>query len=182
MGQNSDVSNSVKTNFYLDLANIIPFIMLIYTGLLLQGEYHMHGQPDWYRVWGLDRSGWLLLHKISAVISLTGITAHCLLHRKVITATVKRIFKSNSRTKVLLSFYLLLVYIPASLTALVAWAMFKNGDSARFLLLEVHDKLTLLLIILAVVHFATRLRWIVNVSRRMFDTGLLKFRERGDIQ
>ncbi|MCP4135554.1 MAG: DUF4405 domain-containing protein [bacterium] len=145
MQLSKNISNSIRLNFYLNLLNFLPFLIVIITGLILQIEYHMLKLPDDYFISGLNKSGWLILHKISASISLAGIIAHCALHRKFISILSNKILRRKSLSPASLSYWLFIISIPAYLIAMTSWILFDHGDPARFLLVEIHDKLALLL-------------------------------------
>ena len=150
------VTATSKINFYLDLLNGIPFLMVIVTGMLLQINYHLHGLPDDYMTVGLSRSGWSLLHKTSAVISLAGIAAHCILHRASIAASTRKFFSGGSPLTVISSFYVLLICVPTALTAMISWIALNPGPAGRSALVEVHDKLALALVAISAYHILTR--------------------------
>ena len=122
----------------------------------------MHRLPDDYFVLGLNKFGWLFLHKISASISLAGIIIHCMLHWKFISATTIKIFNRKSKTRILSSYYLLIIYIPTFLTSIGSWIFFNDKDSTKHALVEIHDKLALILIIIFLVHIISRFGWIIR--------------------
>jgi hypothetical protein len=162
MQQSRNIAGLIKINFYLNLANFVPFFVVIITGLILQIGYHMHRLPDDYLISGLDKSGWLLLHQISTSISLAGIIIHCMLHWKFITATTKKIFNRKYRARILSSYYLLIIYIPTFLASIGSWIFFNDKDSTRHTLVEIHDKLALILIIFFIIHVISRFGWMVK--------------------
>ncbi len=166
MNKSDMITSAAKKKYYLNLFNLASFFLLAITGLLLQVNYHMHHYPNGHQVLGLNRHGWLLLHKLSAVMSLGGITAHCLLHRRYIASTTRRITAQMSLSKVLSSYYATVLYALSSLTALTAWIFFGqgHGHGGGRILVEIHDKLALLLIIASAVHIVSR-------AGRMFETG-----------
>jgi hypothetical protein len=165
--QPKNVSQSIIINFYLNLLNIIPLLIVVITGLILQIKYHMHIIPDDYLILGLNRSGWLLLHKIWAIISLTGIIVHCIVHWQFIAATTKNIFNQKSKISLLSSYLLLVIYTPTFLTSMGSWIFLNDKDSARYTLVEIHDKLALLLIIIIVVHVISRFGWMVKTYKKL---------------
>ncbi|MBN2403042.1 MAG: DUF4405 domain-containing protein [Spirochaetes bacterium] len=162
--------DSVKLNFYLNLLNFLPFVILTVSGMIIQIEYHIHELPDAYVVSGLNRSGWLLIHKISSVISFAGIVLHCIMHRKYIVTVTKKILNRKNKPKILLSYYLLIIYIPASLICLFTWIFLNHEDTLRHTLIEVHDKLTILLIIFTAMHLIQRAGWMVRTIKKLFIT------------
>ncbi len=167
MVKSQAVSRTTKNNFYIDLLNIAPFLIVMTSGLVLQVNYHMHHLPNGHLVLGLSRHGWLLLHKLSAILSLAGVTAHCMLHRKFIAAATGRIIARRSFTKVPLSYHLFILYALSSLTALASWIMPGRGPGGRSHLVEIHDKLTLLLIILAAAHIISRAGWMWKTGKKI---------------
>ncbi|MBP7738235.1 MAG: DUF4405 domain-containing protein [Spirochaetes bacterium] len=169
MNKSDTIHSAAKKQFYLNLFNLALFLLLAITGLLLQVNYHMHHLPNGREVLGLNRHGWLLLHKLSAVMSLAGITAHCLLHRRYIATTTRRIIARRSLAKVPSSYYTVVLYVLASLTALIPWIFFGqghgHGGGRRFV--EIHDKLTLLLIIVTAAHIISRAGRMWNTAMKM---------------
>lgn len=161
------LSGSTKTNFYLNLLNVVPFLILISSGILLQLEYHMHHQPDEHLIAGLNRSGWLLLHRITAALSLVGITAHCILHRKFIAATTRRILDRRSMANVHTSYYLLILCIPTVITGMASWIALNGNTHARLMLVEIHDKLALLMVAFSLVHIVSRAGWMLKTYQRL---------------
>ncbi len=160
MKSTQKISKPVKLNFYINLLNFIPFLLVIITGLILQFKYHLHHFPDHYTIEGLDKSGFLNLHIISAAISLAGIIFHCILHWKFISAVAKKIFIKKSGFK--LSFLLFVIYLATVLTSFASWLFFNQGDSARFVLVEIHDKVALLLVVFSVLHLVKRSGWMIR--------------------
>ncbi|MBN1533777.1 MAG: DUF4405 domain-containing protein [Spirochaetes bacterium] len=154
------LSEVARRNFCVNMANLLPFLLLAATGLVLQSEYHLHRLPCCTPVLGLQKGGWLLLHKLFAVVSLAGCTLHCLLHRRWIAAAFRRRMQRRTVPS-RITRYLLVVSIPTALTALVSW-FFLGPGHGRFMLVEIHDKLALVLTILFLLHLATRTGWMVQ--------------------
>jgi hypothetical protein len=167
MQQSKNISNSAKNNFYLNLLNFIPFIIVVISGLILQIEYHMHRLPDDYFVSGLNRSGWLILHKISITILLAGIITHCVLHWKFISIWSGKILRLKFLSSSSLSYWLFIISIPTCLIAMASWILFNHGDPARYLLIEIHDKLALLWIVFSIIHIISRTGWIIRTYRKL---------------
>jgi hypothetical protein len=165
MNKLSPVSDTARANFYVNLAALVPFMVTIATGMVLQFQYHMHHLPDDALVLGLGRHGWLTLHKISAVTSLACILHHCAHHwRFIVTVTKKKLYLKNMSAGIV-SYYLFLVFVPTALTAMASWIFLKGH--ARFMLVEVHDKLALLLIVIFAVHLVSRAGWMVRTYRAL---------------
>jgi hypothetical protein len=150
----------------VNLANLLPCLLLAFTGLVLQLQYHMHHLPAEATVLGLQKDAWLLLHKVFAVMSLAGVAIHCLLHRKWIAAAARRRLQRKPAAS-RISWYLLLVSIPTALTGMASWLLTEAGGHGRFMLVEIHDKLALVLAMLFILHFVTRTGWMARTLAAM---------------
>lgn len=165
MNKPSPVSSTTRANFYVNLAALALFMVTIATGMVLQLQYHMHHLPDGALVLGLGRHGWLTLHKISAVTSLACILHHCAHHwRLIVTVTKKKLYLKKMSAGIV-SYYLFLVFVPTALTAMASWIFLKGH--VRFMLVEVHDKLALLLVFVFLAHLVTRAGWMVKTYRAL---------------
>lgn len=181
MNSPKGISLSVKNNLSLNLLNVAFFLIVAATGYILQSAYHMHRAPEGYLIMGLGKSGWLLLHKASAVAFLAGIAVHCSVNWRFVSVSTRRVFGRNLAPFASPSYWLFIICIPACLTAVASWALFGPGDPARllledpaalpllienhdnhgwilarFLLIESHDKLVWPLILLTIIHVVSR--------------------------
>lgn len=163
----NNTSNSSKMNFYLNLLNFILFLIVVITGFIIQIGYHMHNLPDDYAISGLARAGWLNFHRISASFFLAGIIAHCLLHRGFISTISDKILRRKPLLPASISYWLFIVSIPTTLVAMVSWIFVSVDDPARFILVEIHDKIILLWIILSIIHIASRANRIIRVYKKL---------------
>lgn len=161
------ISVSVRNNFYLNLLNFAFFLLIAFTGSLLQLEYHMHGTPEIHPVMGFSKSGWVLLHKASATLFLAGIAGHCALNWRFVSASTRRILSRRLPASASLSYWLFVICVPTCLTAMVSWTLFSLENPARFLLVETHDKLGWLLILFSVIHIVSRTKRMTGAYRRM---------------
>lgn len=167
MKTHNNISKSIKMNFYVNLLNIIPFLFLIITGSILQIEYHLLKLPTDYLIANLNKADWLVLHKISAIISLMGVIIHCILHWNVIKIHSSILFVKKTIKRIPSSYYLLLVAIPTTLTALFSWVFIHSTSNNRTMLIEIHDKIALIVIILSTIHIFSRLKWMLNIFKKM---------------
>ena len=161
------ISISVTNNFYLNLLNFAVFVIIAITGSLIQIEYHMHRLPEGYPIIGLDKSGWLLLHKVSAIMFLAGIGGHCSLNWRFVSVSTRRIFHRKLIPSAPLSYWLFLICVPTFLTAMTSWILLGPKDQPRFLLIETHDKLGWLLIIFTTIHIVSRARRMTRAYREL---------------
>ena len=161
------VSERTRARLYANLISLVPFLALMASGLVLQVEYHLHHVPDTAPAFGLDRHGWLALHKTAAVISLACMAHHCAHHWRFIASVTKKKLYRKKISRAMVSYYLFIIFIPTALTALVSW-LFLTGH-ARFMIVEIHDKLALLLTAVFLTHLATRAGSMVKIYRSLIS-------------
>lgn len=161
-------SNKSTVNFYTELFSFPPFIFLAFSGLLIAICYHAGDLLDEATVIGVNRSGWLCLHKIASVIALLGITIHVYLH----TGWIKMLFKkktlrrANKTTKI--TVLLLIAFIAASLTGITCWLILPaHVRLDTFEIIEIHEKIGIVLTVLFIFHFVNHWRWIAGKLRNM---------------
>ena len=122
---------------------LLSTLALIFTGFAIQIKYHMghHGYIDVNDTYiGMGYHTWSLIHKITSLIFAFTVTTHIYLQRKFL--------KHNRKTAIIL-----LLTITA-LTGLLAWCCSLNDslEIVRKSLIEIHDKITLLLSLVMIVH------------------------------
>ncbi len=146
--------------FYVDTIILSPFILLAISGLLIQINYHAGEMTDTAVVLGLNRYEWLLLHKITAVISIIGLSIHLFLHMSWLkTVLLKKSYKKpNRNTKI--TMWLLILAVATALTGIIPWLLAPATSHARHSVIDIHDKIGIILIILFVLHIINHLKWI----------------------
>lgn len=165
MNTATHVPRTARINFYVNLTALAPFLITAFTGIIIQLYYHMHHLPNATPVLGLGRYAWVILHKASAVVSLACIVHHCAHHWSfIVTVTKKKLYRKKF-SSAMVSYYLFVLFVPTALTALVSW-IFLHGH-ARFMLVELHDKLALLLAVAFTAHLATRAGWMIRTYRAL---------------
>lgn len=134
-----------------------------FSGLLIAIYYHAGDLLDKATVLRVNSSGWLYLHKLTAVISLLGITIHVLLH----TSWIKMLFKkktlrsANKTTKITVS--LLIAFIATSLTGIICWLTLPaHVRLEAFEIAEIYEKIGIILTVLFIFHFVNHWRWIAG--------------------
>ncbi len=146
--------------FYVDTIILSPFILLAISGLLIQINYHAGEMTDTAVVLGLNRYEWLLIHKITAVISIIGLSIHLFLHMSWLkTVFLKNSYKKpNRNTKITL--WLLILAIATALTGIISWLLAPAMTHARHIAIDIHDKIGIILIIIFVLHIINHWKWI----------------------
>jgi hypothetical protein len=158
---------SVRNTFYLNLLNLVLFLLIGFTGSVIQLEYHMHETPNGQSVMGFNKTGWVLLHKASAPLFLAGAAIHCTLNWRFVSASTRRILRRRLPPSAPLSYWLFIVCVPTCFTAMVSWTLLSLENPTRFLLVETHDKLGWLLIILSVIHILSRTGRMTKAYRKL---------------
>lgn len=161
------VSHRTRRKFYINLYTFVLYLIAAGTGLLLQLKYHLHRLPADCAVMGLNKPGWLVLHQVSAIAALAGIVFHFVQHWKFLSVITGKIIDLKSISPAGLSYWLFIFCIPAYLTAMASWLLTGNKDPGGFLLIEIHDKLALLLIIPSTIHIILRSGWMFRTYRQL---------------
>jgi ferredoxin len=156
-----------NANYWINISSLLPFILLMSSGIILQANYHFARKPDYYEVFSLNRSDWLLLHIIFALISTPIIIIHLALHFKWIKNLFKNKFSSKGNKIVRTSKILLVLYFFTVITGLVPWIFIEDPHGKR-MLIELHDKITLGIIIYFILHFIQHFKWLVKNTKNIF--------------
>ncbi len=156
-------------NYSVDLSILILFTALAYNGMLLQVVYHIGERGPNFTVMGLDRNGWLVIHKILSVLSAVGIGVHIKLHWSRIRAeTRKGLFIRRSLSKNS-SYYFFIAYGISGILGFISWAfnnnIVGNHPFLQHALVEIHDKVAFVLIFLFAFHLKNGFRWMLNRTK-----------------
>ena len=128
------------------------------SGVMMQIGYHI-GVNDrtaiaYIRHWGMNFSQWQITHQALASLFFILCIIHVYLHRRWYKGVItKRLFKRNSE---LLTFTFL--FIVSALLGFAPWII-SNGEALsklRHLLIEIHDKVSIVLIVYIVLHVVKR--------------------------
>jgi len=162
-------------------------IIMTYSGMVLQIGFHMGGphgekivtnsQSTQYEqiraidpnqiVSGLNYHDWSSWHKYTIVVFSLLMIYHFYLHWKWYKVVITKHLISKNKEALGLSVLFLLVAI----TGLIPWFIDLTGGTInlRMLLIEIHDKITLLLVVFLLIHFVRRAKW--------FATAYTKFKK-----
>jgi thiosulfate reductase cytochrome b subunit len=150
-------------NYYLNLVTIVPFLLLILSGLVIL-RYH-GGEAYETETIGISGHNWLKTHQILALIVVPLIIIHLWLHSYWIVRLFS--FKQKSKAKNNdMTIALFAVFILTVLTALLSWLVF-DGKPIADLLREVHNKLGFALIFFFVIHLVNYFKWLVNMTKKL---------------
>ncbi len=155
-------SDRLKINLGLLFAGLIVVI----SGLLIQIKFHMgnHGMMDLNRVfWKLNKTEWSLFHKIAVIVFTFFVAYHIQLNRKWFKAVITKKLMAKNKATVTLSIVFLLV----ALTGYLSWFIQAVHDAPlNNTLIEIHDRIGLILIILFIIHIHNRLKWFISAYKK----------------
>lgn len=154
--------------FLVNLGLFVFGIASAFSGMLIQVKYHMgnHGSiatNDY--VFGIQYHGWSVVHKISIVVLSLLMIYHIYEHFKWYKTVVsKRLFAKNQQV---LIFSLLFVLV--AITGLTPWFidMMDGDEIIRKVLIEIHDKLAIIMTIYLVLHIFNRLKWYITTFEKI---------------
>jgi hypothetical protein len=147
-------------SFVTNLALLPTGVAMVVSGFAMQFGYHIghHGSIDASRVfWGMDFAAWSATHKTSIMLGALLTLVHVRSHWRWLQAVVsKRLFAKNWLTVTLTT-----LFVAAAVTGYIPWIvdLADGSASARKVLIEVHDKLTLALSVCLAIHVVGRVRW-----------------------
>lgn len=153
--------NKSSALVYVNAVIFFPFVLLAFSGLLLQHGYHLEHKADTAVVLVMDRYGWLLLHKITAVISVAGVSVHVFLHMNWLKAVLRKKLYKKPHRNIQITLWLLILAAATALTGIYAWLLAPTAQ-VRHDFIEIHDKTGILLGILFILHKLNHWRWITN--------------------
>lgn len=154
--------------FIINSGLLVFGIATVFSGMLIQVNYHIgnHGiiAINGF-VFGINYYGWSAIHKISIVALSLLMICHFYLHRKWYKIVITKKLVLKNQQVLVLSF----LFIAVAITGFTPWFMdLLNGDGIRRkIFIEIHDKLTLVLLIYLVLHIIKRFRWFLLSLRKL---------------
>lgn len=141
----------------LNLALLTSGALVMFTGLLLQGGFHMgnHGSIDpRISVLGCCHAEWSRYHFFAILALSAFMLVHLLRHRSWYTSLRPRHFRGKKRQVMILS----TLFLAVAVTGYLPWLIHVWGGDAmlRKLFIEIHDKLALPLSGYLIWHIVTR--------------------------
>lgn len=167
-------------NFLVNNLLFISGLLIIFSGLALQIGFHMGGpevhgrgnhglqsqsiQYEQLReidtskiVCGLNYADWSVTHKLVVVVFSLLMIYHIYVHWKWYKGVITKHLIGKNRQVIILSLLFLLVAV----TGFIPWLIDLSGGTSifRMLFIEIHDKITLILIVFFILHFIKRADW-----------------------
>jgi ferredoxin len=155
---------------------LISGLVTVISGMVLQIGFHMggpevhksaHSQSAKYEqvreldtdklIWGFNYFNWSSLHKYFIVFFSLIMIYHFYAHWKWYKTIISKKLIGRNFQVISLS----VIFVLVAVTGIVPWFIDLSGGNSmlRMLFIEIHDKLTLLLIIYMVLHIIKRIKW-----------------------
>lgn len=177
--------NKLRSRFWINNGVLVSGVLTVISGLVLQLGFHFgHGRqmheplheanyeqmrgfasaPD---VWGFSYSEWSVLHKSAILVFALLMIIHICLHINWYKAMFSGKAWRKNRQTIILS----VLFILTAFSGLIPWFvdLLAGSDDARLELIEIHDKLALLLVVFLILHVAKRQKWFGSTFSKLAD-------------
>jgi len=170
----------ILNNFVINNLLLVTGLIMIFSGMVLQIGFHMGGphghdfdaaaaqsQTTPYEqlrkidtnkiVCGFNYYTWTDIHKFIIVFFSLLMIYHTYVHWKWYKIVITRkLFTKNIQVIILSA-----LFLAVAVTGLVPWFIDLSGGTSifRLLFIEIHDKLTLILIVFLFLHFVKKVKW-----------------------
>jgi magnesium-transporting ATPase (P-type) len=178
----------IFNNFIINNLLLLAGTFMVFSGLIMQLGFHMRGphkhnvdssgvqsqflQYEQIReidpnkiVCGFNYHDLSTIHRYSIIIFSLLMIYHFYSHWKWYIMIITKHLMSKNKEAIILSVLFLLVAI----TGLVPWFIYLSGGTSifRMLFIEIHDKITLILIVFLIVHFVRRAKWFATAYAKL---------------
>ena len=158
----------IKSLFSLNILLFASSIATAFSGLTIMVHYHMghHGDISMTdTLWGFDYGGWSVIHKLATVVLSLIMAYHILLHWKWYKNVLHKKLLKKNRQVLLLT----VIFIITSATGLIPWLVL-SGDEMHITrrgILEIHDKMGIMLIVFLILHLSKRFKWFTGTYSKL---------------
>lgn len=160
--------NSPYKRLFINAGAFFTGFLAVFSGFLIQFSFHMgHGgtiDVD-KRVLNINYSGWTVIHKISILLLSVFIIFHIAQHWNWYKTIIKKnLIKKNKQI-----FVLTAVFVLVAITGYIPWIidLTVNDQITRKIFMEIHDKLTIILLVFLILHVTKRLKWFTTALKRI---------------
>ncbi|PKN29299.1 MAG: hypothetical protein CVU64_08985 [Deltaproteobacteria bacterium HGW-Deltaproteobacteria-21] len=162
---------SLTLGFLTNLGLLLTGFTTALSGFVIQFAYHMghHGHIEQSSLaLGMDYGGWSHIHKVSIVIISLSAIVHIVLHWKWYKTVVRKKLLGKNRLVLTLT----ILFVIVALTGYIPWVIDLTGgrEETRKGFIEVHDKLTFILLPYLVIHVTRRWRWFISSYKRLKES------------
>lgn len=166
--------NRTALSFVTNATLLLAGSILAFSGLLLQAIYHVGpGRSDkQLQTLGMNYCGWSDLHVVAMLAVSLLMIIHVTLHWKWYVTVVR----ARRFTKHRLVLTLTLVFVVVALTGYAPWLIRLTGGAelARRAVVEVHDKLALVLCVYLGIHTFRNLPWFLRAARKLGELSIVE--------
>jgi hypothetical protein len=157
-----------EKNLLVNIGLLVTGFMMIFSGVLIQVNYHMgnHGNIESSDlVLGVNYPGWSYIHKASVVITTLLMVFHFIFHWKWYKTVFSKHLIRKNRQQIILTVLFLIVAV----TGYVPWIISLTGGNAfaRKVVIEIHDKLALVVVVYLSIHVIQRINWYAKTVRML---------------
>jgi len=185
MEQNKKNKKRTFNNFIVNNFLLISGLAMMFSGLVLQIGFHMGGHQEdtpfvqlqtipyeqlraidvTKIICGFNYPDWSAIHKTVIVLFSLFMIYHTYVHWKWYKGVITKHLIGRNRQIFILSVLFLFVAV----TGLIPWVIDLTGgtDSLRMHFIEIHDKITLILIGFLILHIIKRLKWFSSAFEKM---------------
>jgi len=113
---------------------------------------------------GINYKGWSDIHKISIVVLSALMIYHIFKHWKWYKAVVMKKLITKNRQVLILS----LLFVLVAITGFTPWFidLLKGDGMLRKVIIEIHDKIALILSVYLILHIIKRLKWFLTAFEK----------------
>jgi hypothetical protein len=166
---NSILKKNPMVSFLINFGLLLFGSAMVFSGFLIQISYHMghHGEIDTNKfVLGINYFNWSDLHKISIILVSIGMVFHIILHWKWYKTVVqkKKLVVKNRQAIILTA-----IFILVAITGYISWFIKLSGGTelSRKFFIEIHDKITLVLLVYLILHVRKRFKWYFTTFKKV---------------
>ena len=144
-------------NLTVNLVLLLGGLIMAFSGFLIQIEYDIGGRNANERVLGFVYSTWYEVHIFSSIFVVVIMIFHIIQHWKWYKIVFKKRLIARNRQVLFLS----LIFLLVAITGLIPWGInLGNGNQTmRETIIEIHDKIAILLFFYLVFHVVKRFKW-----------------------
>lgn len=137
------------------------------SGLIIQCHYHLLKSANESAFWGLNRSEWNAIHVWTSLFFFLITIYHLSAHRKWYENVFKQRILAKHRPTILLTVLMIIVTLSGLMPLFIQCL---DGNSiARSSIIEIHDKIAILFLIVVFRHTIKRFKWYANIIRNKFQ-------------
>jgi hypothetical protein len=152
-------------SFIINLGLLFSGFLTVFSGLLIQMQYHIgnHGRDKFSL--GLDYSSWSDIHKISIVMLSFLAVLHISLHWEWYKTVIRKRLLNKNKQVITLS----IIFVVVAITGFVPWIidLAKGNELTRKGFIEFHDKIAIILSIYFILHIVKRFNWYLTTIVRI---------------